>query len=242
MSSLHPVQQNRLASEPEGIGKVKSAIILSFPRISFPRRLSLETNTSAPPVPAAGTNDNNSEMVALISLIAEQRDRDAFLQLYKHFAPRVKSFLKSRGLADQAANDVLQIAMLAVWEKAHLYNAEKAGVSTWIFTIARYKYIDSMRRSGRQATELAVQGDEPDRRAADTPVAEDEVMHDQRKVAVQKAIAGLPADQQSVIYLSFINGLTHSEIALRLGLPLGTVKSRIRRAFEGLRKDLGEVL
>jgi RNA polymerase sigma-70 factor (ECF subfamily) len=209
--------------------------------ISFPRRLGLNPTTPDHTVPAENSSDQNSEMVDLVARIAGQRDRDAFLALYKVFAPRVKSFLRSRGLAEQAADDVLQIAMLAVWEKAYLYNPEKAGVSTWIFTIARYKYIDSLRRSGRQATELATQ-DEPDLRAADVPVAEDEVMHDQRKAAVQNAIAGLPADQQSVVYLTYINGLSHSEIAERLGLPLGTVKSRIRRAFQRLRLDLGEAL
>jgi len=202
----------------------------------------LNPNTPDQTVPAENSSDENSKMVDLVARIAGQRDRDAFLELYKFFAPRVKSFLKSKGLSDQAADDVLQIAMLAVWEKAYLYKSEKAAVSTWVFTIARYKYIDSLRRSGRQATELAIQDDEPDLRAADVPVAEDEVMHDQRKLAVQNAIAELPADQQSVVYLTYINGLSHSEIAERLGLPLGTVKSRIRRAFQRLRENLGASL
>jgi RNA polymerase sigma-70 factor (ECF subfamily) len=235
MNSLQHLQQSRLAVEPKGLGRVGGAIIYSFPR-----GLRLKSTTPDQSAPTEATN-NNADMVVLVARISEQRDRDAFQQLYKYFAPRVKSFLKARGLADQAADDVLQIAMLSVWEKAHSYKAEKAAVSTWVFTIARYKYIDSLRHSGRQATEMATQGDELDMRPSDAPVADDGVFDDQRKVAVQEAIAQLPAEQQSVIYLSFIKGLAHSEIAEQLGLPLGTVKSRIRRAFERLRKELEEV-
>jgi RNA polymerase sigma-70 factor (ECF subfamily) len=182
--------------------------------------------------------DNSQAMIALMQQVADQRDRAAFMQIFKHFAPRVKSFLVGRGLNQDTADGVLQEAMLAVWVKAGSYDPAKAGVSTWIFTIARYKYIDRMRRDGRRKTE----SDEPDLRASDTPVSEDEVLEIQRKDAVQAAIANLPEDQQSVIFLSFIKGLAHSEIAQQLGLPLGTVKSRIRRAFGQLREELGEVM
>jgi RNA polymerase sigma-70 factor (ECF subfamily) len=182
--------------------------------------------------------ENSQEMIACMALIANQRDRAAFMQVYGYFAPRVKSFLVGRGLNQSTADDVLQEAMLAVWQKAHSYDPAKAAVSTWIFTVARYKYIDRLRRDGRQRTE----SDEPDLRASDTPVSEDDVLQEQRKDAIQAAIAGLPEDQQTVIFLSFIKGLAHSEIAEQLGLPLGTVKSRIRRAFGRLREELGDLL
>ncbi|MCP4002205.1 MAG: sigma-70 family RNA polymerase sigma factor [Gammaproteobacteria bacterium] len=181
---------------------------------------------------------NSQEMIACMALIADKRDRAAFMKVYGYFAPRVKSFLVGRGLNQATADDVLQEAMLAVWEKAHSFNPDKAGVSTWIFTIARYKYIDRLRRDGRQKTE----SDEPDLRASDTLVSDDEVLQQQRQDAVQAAIAKLPEDQKSVIFLSFIKGLAHSEIAEQQGLPLGTVKSRIRRAFGRLREELGELL
>ena len=83
--------------------------------------------------------------------------------------------------------------------------------------------------------------DDLDLKPSDAPIADDDVLQDQRQNAVQAAIASLPADQQSVIFLSFIKGLAHSEIAEQLGLPLGTVKSRIRRAFARLREELGEI-
>jgi RNA polymerase sigma-70 factor (ECF subfamily) len=177
-------------------------------------------------------------LLACMDLVANERDRAAFLKLFKHFAPKVKGFLVARGLNQATADDVLQEVMLAVWQKAENYTAAKAGLSTWIFTIARYKYIDRLRHDGRRKTEQ----DEPDLRASDTPVSDDEVFEDQRKDAVQSAISRLPADQQSVIFLSFIKGLSHSEIAEQLDLPLGTVKSRIRRAFGQLREELGDLM
>jgi len=189
----------------------------------------------------SGESSEKEDMRPFVALIAEKRDRDAFMHLYKYFAPRVKSFLKGKGLNDSAADDVLQVVMLSVWEKAHMYDQAKAGVSTWIFTIARYKYIDLLRRQSRQATDASSQDDEPDLRPSGDMIADDEVMQEQRQSAVTAAIENLPADQQSVIFLSFIKGLAHSEIAEQLGLPLGTVKSRIRRAFSSLRDDLGEL-
>jgi RNA polymerase sigma-70 factor (ECF subfamily) len=205
-------------------------------RVSQGMESSKQSQKSGEAVVAPET-DNSRELLACMVLIAGKRDRAAFMVVYQHFAPKVKGFLVSRGLNQQTADDVLQEAMLAVWQKAENYDPDKAGLSTWIFTIARYKYIDRLRHDGRRKTE----SDEPDLRASDTPVSDDEVYQTQRQEAVREAISHLPADQQSVIFLSFIKGLSHSEIAVRLELPLGTVKSRIRRAFGQLREALGEL-
>ena len=172
-----------------------------------------------------------------IALIAEHRDRKAFIEVFNYFGPRIKSFLMNRGRNQQSAEDVLQEVMIALWEKSHMYNSDKASVSTWLFTIARYKHIDRLRRDSRHIAD----SDEPDLRASDDPEAADNVLQDQRAVAVKAAISDLPEDQQTVIVMSFNKGLSHSEIAEQLGLPLGTVKSRIRRAFQRMREELGEV-
>ena len=186
---------------------------------------------------AIGENDN---MVGLIGLVAERRDRAAFLQIYSYFAPRVKSLLMNRGLTTHSADDVLQEVMLGIWEKAHLYKPEKASVSSWIFTIARYKHIDRMRRVARkEGKELELEN--ADYSLSETPIVDDEVLQRQQQNSVQAALSRLPAEQRAVIFLSFCQGLAHSEIAEQLGLPLGTVKSRIRRAFQRLRVDLREV-
>lgn len=215
-----------------------SAKILLFPRPNKMHTNNMTQPSATEPLDTASESaDENKKMATLIVLVAENRDRTAFMQIYSHFAPRVKGFLVSRGLTSHAADDVLQEVMLAIWNKAQSYNPNKAAISTWIFTIARYKYIDRLRRESRHQTD----SDDLDLKPSDAPIADDDVLQDQRQNAVQAAIASLPADQQSVIFLSFIKGLAHSEIAEQLGLPLGTVKSRIRRAFARLREELGEI-
>ena len=174
------------------------------------------------------------DLAPFIAAVAEQRDREAFKKIYGYFAPRVKHFLVGKGLTQAAADDVLQEIMLAVWQKAGSYDPAKAKLSTWVFTIARYKYIDRLRHEGRRPTETA----DFDLHESANMLSDDEVLQGQRKDAVQVAIANLPAKQQSVIFLSFVKGLAHNEIAERLGLPLGTVKSRIRRSFAQLREEL----
>jgi len=187
--------------------------------------------------PATARTLTAEEMTPLMALIAEQGDRQAFAKVYKYFGPRVKSFLVGKGLTQAAADDVLQEVMLAVWQKASSYDPAKAKLSTWIFTIARYKYIDRLRREGCRPTETA----NFDLHESENLLSDDEVLQEQRQDAVQAAIANLPRKHHSVIFLSFVKGLAHSEIAEQLGLPLGTVKSRIRRSFAQLREELGDL-
>jgi RNA polymerase sigma-70 factor (ECF subfamily) len=185
------------------------------------------------------------DMAELVARVSDQRDRQAFIKLYQHFAPRVKSFLMGKGLSEQPAEDVLQEAMLAVWQKAGSYKPEKAAVSTWIFTIARNKYIDLLRRDERRKeSTIDSFGTSPEgpefQLVDDAPIADEQVMQEQRNEVVRAALSRLPHDQQGVIAMSFIQGLAHGEIANILGLPLGTVKSRIRLGFKRMREEIGE--
>lgn len=169
----------------------------------------------------------------LIAKIARREDRPAFIEIYTHFAPRVKSFLIGKGLQPAAADDVLQEVMLSVWQKSHLYDPTKSAVNTWIFTIARNKYIDRLRREQHHTSKP----DEPDLRPADIPDSAVEASLAERKNGVHAALTKLPPEQRDVIVLSFMKGLAHGEIAARLDLPLGTVKSRIRATLKHLRKE-----
>jgi RNA polymerase sigma-70 factor (ECF subfamily) len=185
------------------------------------------------------------DMAELVARVSDQRDRQAFIKLYQHFAPRVKSFLMGKGLSEQPAEDVLQEAMLAVWQKAGSYKPEKAAVSTWIFTIARNKYIDLLRRDERRKESsidsFGTNSEGPEFQLADdAPIADEQVIQEQRNEVVRAALSRLPHDQQGVIAMSFIQGLAHGEIANILGLPLGTVKSRIRLGFKRMREEIGE--
>ena len=182
----------------------------------------------------AAADKTASDMVALMQAVAQHRSRDAFQQIFHHFAPQVKAFLINRGLSHAAADDVLQEVMLGVWNKAGSYDSKKAKVRTWVFTIARYKYIDRLRHEGRRPTETA----DFDLHEADSELSDDGVFQAQSQDAVKAAITNLPEDQKAVIFLSFVKGLSHSEVAEQLTLPLGTVKSRIRRAFAQLREEL----
>jgi len=183
------------------------------------------------------SSDSPKDYGALLRQIAANRDRAAFVEIYQYFAPRVKSFLLGQGVVPAAADDILQEVMLAVWNKAGLFNPDKAAPSTWIFAIARNKRIDRIRRESKPELDP----EEPSLQPAAPDAADDDVLQGQRKGAVAAALAELPEDQRIVIQLSFMKGLSHGEIAAQLGLPLGTVKSRIRLAFGRLRNELGEM-
>lgn len=186
----------------------------------------METLTSpAVPTPA--------DLAALVAGVA-RKDRQAFQRLCAHFAPRLKSFLLMKGVTDSVADDVLQEALLSVWLKARAFDAAKARASTWIYTITRNKLVDRLRKDGRARTEEL----EPERVEADSAASDDAVFGSQIGDAVQAAMGTLQPNLRRVVFLTFMRGQTHSEIAAELKLPLGTVKSRLRRAYELLRIEL----
>lgn len=172
----------------------------------------------------------------LMTRIDSVRDRQAFCLLFDHFAPRIKSHLIKLGLEDHGAEDMAQDVMVTLWQKAHLFDAEKAKLSTWIFRIARNKFID-LKRKRKYPTVNA-----DDHLYAMPAVEETDKPVEQKQDAdlVSEALKTLSADQRTVIELSFYKEMSHSEIAEHLSLPLGTVKSRIRLAFQVLKKKVGE--
>ena len=177
-------------------------------------------------------------MSDLLSRIAKDRREDAFRKLFEDFAPRIKSYMMRQGSDPALAEELAQETLLTVWRKAALYSPEKGNPSTWIFTIARNLRIDRLRRqTGWQ--ELT------DEHAAsipsDEPAPDDNVSLRQRQVRVQAVLGQLPPDQLEAVTLAFIDGLSHSEISERLGLPLGTVKSRIRLAYQKVRHALEDL-
>jgi len=173
---------------------------------------------------------------ALVVAVAQARDKAAFQALFDHFAPRVKGYLMRLGAGNSVAEDLAQEAMLAVWRKAGLFDPGKASASTWIFTIARNLRIDAIRRERRPEPDPSDPSLLPEvERSADETMdwakAEDRM---------RAALAGLPREQSQLIELSFLAEMPHSLIAAELGLPLGTVKSRIRLAMARLRLALGD--
>ncbi len=171
---------------------------------------------------------------ALMVKVRDDRDRAAFAALFGHFGPRVKYFLMKAGSTATIAEDCAQDVMATVWSKAGQFDPTRASVATWIFTIARNRRIDIARRDRRpEPEELDWMGeDEPDQ--ADVYAAAEETR------VLTAALAELPEKQRQLIQRAYYGDLTHSEIAAETGLPLGTIKSRIRLALDKLRLKLSE--
>ena len=182
----------------------------------------------------AAKTGSKTDFAGLIEKIAETKDRDAFAALFVHFAPRLKGYLLRLGASAGQAEEVLQEALLTVWRKAHLFDRKKAAASTWIFTIARNRRIDILRK--RKFPEIDA---EDPSLVPDAPRAPDEeVIGARQGEAVRLALEKLPEEQRELVRLAFYNGWSHSKIAEDTNLPLGTVKSRLRLAFSRLRNEL----
>ncbi len=188
----------------------------------------------------AGETPRPDGMSTLIVRVAEARDRDAFQQLFLHYGPRVRSLMLRKGANADLAEDLMQETMLSVWTKAALYQPSRGSVATWIFTIARNLRIDRLRREAVRHFDDVNDLEISETDAPDTNVSaqDDLVIASQERDLVAGALADLPAEQAEIIRLSFADDLSQSEIAERLGLPLGTVKSRMRLAYRKLRAAL----
>lgn len=172
----------------------------------------------------------------LIEAVATNRDREAFARLFEYFAPRLKAYLMKSGATPGAAEDFAQDAMLTVWRKAELFDRHKAHAATWIFTIARNRRLDVLRQAARRQPlpEIDLSPDEPE-------WPDCHVLAVDEAARLSLAMASLSADQVEVLRLAFFQDNPHSEIARQLDLPLGTVKSRIRKAMIKLRTLLEPV-
>ena len=168
-----------------------------------------------------------------INLVRDRKDQAAFAELFAHFAPRVKGFLMKSGASPDLAEECAQEVMATLWNKAHMFDPAKASVSTWIFTIARNRKIDILRKQRRPEPEDLPWGPESE------PGQEDVLVHQQETELLGAALAALPAKQRELIQKAYYGELSHSEIAAQTGLPLGTIKSRIRLALDRLRHTMG---
>ena len=178
--------------------------------------------------------DDHAQMLARV---ADARDRLAFARLFDHFAPRLKYFLIRKGANSEAAEDLVQEAMIAVWSKASFYSREKGSVATWVFTIARNLRIDRLRRERAQLYDDIEDFDAPDD-AAGVDVVMGRSQEDNH---VAMALAQIPLEQRELLILSYVEDVSQSEIAERLKIPLGTVKSRMRLGYQRMRKLLEQI-
>jgi len=164
-----------------------------------------------------------------LELIKTNKSEAAFARLFYHFAPRVKAFLIKSGADVGLAEECAQEVMVTVWNKAHLFDSSRASASTWIFTIARNKKIDALRKQLRPIPDDLGWGPEHE------PDQEEMVGLQQETEKLGQAISNLPEKQRVLVERAYFEEMSHNEIAEATGLPLGTIKSRIRLALERLR-------
>ena len=165
------------------------------------------------------------------------RDRDAFVALFERYAGRIKAFALRRGASPADADEIAQDVMVAVWRRAETFDPARASAAAWIYAIARNRRVDFARRAARPGPDPL----DPFFRPEPEPEPDGFAAVDaaEREARLRDALAGLAPEQRRVVVASFFDGLSHGEIAVREGVPLGTVKSRIRLAFRHLHAVLG---
>lgn len=186
------------------------------------------------PTQAWATQAGNDPWEGELRKVAQNSDRVAFKKLFEHFAPQIKAFLL-KGIGSYGdrsqAEEMTQEVMIKVWNKAASFNSSKASLNTWIFTIARNTRIDFIRRNSRAERKIDI---EDIWHEADSPEPIIDLQQRRVETQVRNALSTLPDEQALVLEKAFMESKSHNEIAIELGLPLGTVKSRIRLALSKL--------
>jgi RNA polymerase sigma factor (sigma-70 family) len=179
---------------------------------------------------------DKDELSACLLAVGARRDIQAFEVLFRHFGPKIRAFMLKRGGTRQQAEELMQETMMMMWNKAALFDPTRGSVSSWIFTVARNVRIDAFRKTNRPEFDPTDPAFVPD----PEPAADDVYEAGQEAERLRGALVKLPPEQADLLRLSFYEEISHSAIAERMNLPLGTVKSRIRLAYSRLREILGD--
>lgn len=179
------------------------------------------------------------EYSSLLVRVAVDRDRSAYRTLFNHFGPRVRAWLIGRMGQPAIVDDVVQDVMLTIWRKAGTFDASRATASSWIFTVARNRMVDHHRKT---TTKIRYETESIKEIPPEIEPADELMMRSEDVKRVSEALQGLPDGQAQILELSYRGGFSHQEIASKLNLPLGTIKSRIRLAMQKLKLRLGEQL
>lgn len=189
-------------------------------------------NADAQNTSRIGRRDDVSDH--LLQDLVESHSRKAFIALFNHYAPKIKAFMVKGGFPLAQADELAQEVMLSIWKAYKNYDAKQASANTWVFTIARNKRIDALRKNSKPMPEP--HDFEVMQPVEKTP--EDTVHHNEIADKIKIILETLPPEQSELITLSYYNNMTHSDIAAATNLPLGTIKSRLRLALGKLRKEL----
>tara|TARA_Y100001960_G_scaffold306897_1_gene362626 strand:+ start:1173 stop:1769 length:597 start_codon:yes stop_codon:yes gene_type:complete len=182
------------------------------------------------------TSTPNLEMLVLE--IGQNKSKDAFQAVFQHIAPRLKGFAMRQGTDPSMAEEIVQETMVKVWQKAEQFDPSKASALTWVFTIGRNTRVDLLRKANRPEPDMSDPSLVPDTE----PLPQELISRNQEAHLLREVLSKLPSEQQKVLHLAFFEDKPHRQIASELGIPLGTVKSRIRLAMDAIRKIYGEAL
>ena len=190
------------------------------------RSVSLSTSNAAPDAQYWSTQ---------MTAVSAQRDRASFMRIYDHFAPRLQRYLRNLGVAESIADELVQEALLTLWRKAAMFDPARASLSTWLYRVARNLYIDHVRKEPHW---LPIQDglDRLDLVESTRHDSQPESYFDQD--LLKQAIDGLPAMQAKLVRMCYLESKSHSEISRELDMPLGTVKSSLRRSFAKLQSSM----
>ncbi|WP_299080631.1 sigma-70 family RNA polymerase sigma factor [uncultured Paraglaciecola sp.] len=181
---------------------------------------------------------NHPQLCQWLDAVANIRDKNAFTELFKFFAPKIQRFARSKFSNEAQAHEVVQETMSNVWRKSHLFNQDKGAATTWVYTIMRNVTFDMLRK---------VQSNKEHNVSDDIwPISEDIVLEEEpfqdhlENRELLAVIEDLPESQQQVVKGFYFMEMSQEQLAEHLNLPLGTVKSRLRLALGKLKLQLGE--
>ena len=191
---------------------------------------------AVPMTPHSGATSELSPPTQWLIDVRDRRDRAAFARLFDHFAPRLIAMMMRSGMTREIACDVVQDVLLTAWQKADQFDANRAQASAWIYRIAHNRQIDILRKERRPVPDALTAGESTAEEDAAQALGLDQEAH-----RLRAALDRLSPEQREMIEQSFMGDLSHSEIRQRTGLPLGTIKSRIRLGLDRLRAELKEL-
>lgn len=187
--------------------------------------------------PASPGHSDASYWASQVAAVALRRDVECFMRIYDFYAPRLQRYLQGRGLPPAQAEELVQESMLRLWRRAALFDPARASLATWLFRVARNLHLDSLRGEPKW---LPIEDGLAwlDEQAMRDPVAGTDRNADY--AGLKQAIDQLPALEARLVRMSYFEAWSHSEIAAELSMPLGSVKTALRRAFAKLQAGLGE--
>ena len=188
---------------------------------------------------SAAARDPDSDESLLIA-VGNNQDRTAFNALFNRFSNKIYAMGMKLTRNDQLSHDLVQEAMLTVWQKAPLYDFDRGTAQSWIFTLTRNRCFDILRKMKRQPATVSADDIWPQEGDSDSQLVHEEVGTMEVEVSKIESFYGdLPAAQRAVIEQIYIHDRTHEEAAAVLDIPLGTLKSRLRLGVGKLRQMVG---